>query len=46
MEILSLGSLDTFLEENEGEIGAYDLTMMCVHIARGMKLPSFQKHSS
>ena len=31
-----MGSLDTFLEENEGEIGAYDLTMMCVHIARGM----------
>jgi serine/threonine protein kinase len=36
MEMLSLGSLDLFLEENEGQIEEKDLQMMCVHIARGM----------
>ena len=36
MEIMSLGSLDKFLEENEGDIHTDDLRMMCVHIARGM----------
>ncbi len=36
MEILSLGSLDKFLEDNEGDINVDDLKMMCVHIARGM----------
>jgi serine/threonine protein kinase len=36
MELLSLGSLDKFLEENEEKIDVKDLQMMCVHIARGM----------
>jgi Janus kinase 2 len=36
MEMLSLGSLNVFLEENEGQIEVKDLQMMCVHIARGM----------
>jgi serine/threonine protein kinase len=36
MEMLSLGSLKDFLEENEGGIDPQELQMMCVHIARGM----------
>jgi serine/threonine protein kinase len=36
MEKVSLGSLDVFLVDNEGQIDGKDLQMMCVHIARGM----------
>jgi serine/threonine protein kinase len=36
MEMLSLGSLNVFLEDNQEKIDVKDLQMMCVHIARGM----------
>lgn len=36
MEMMPLGSLDAFLEHNEGAIDTKELQMMCVHIARGM----------